>query len=103
MNGPGLLEYNAASHGIWMVAGLAFAVLGVFWLLDLVEVARGWFARRVLRRVAASPEEEAVPPPRMPSLHRDRSPRGGALTRYTSENRAIPIEPVRRPRIGSRS
>ncbi len=102
MNAPGLLEHNPASHGIWIVAAIAFGVIGVAWLLDLVDDARGWFVRRVLRRGAASQEgeAEAVTPPVIRSLHRDRTLRGGALARYTSENRVNPIEPVHPPRIG---
>jgi hypothetical protein len=82
-----------------------FGLLALIWLLDLVEDARQWFVRRVLRRGATSPEEETVPPPLIRSLHRDRRLSGGALVRYTSENRGIPIEPepVRRSRIGSPS
>lgn len=103
MNALGLLEYNPASQGIWIVAAIAFGVVGLAWLLDLVDDARGWFVRRRLRRGAASREEgeeEAVPPPVIRSLHRDRSLRGGPLARYTSENRVNPIEPVHPPRIG---
>lgn len=97
MNALGLLEYNPASHGIWIVAAIAFGVIGLAWLLDLVDDVRGWFVRRVLRRGAASGEEEegeAAPPPVIRSLHRDPQPiRGGTLTRYTTENRVNPIEP----------
>lgn len=103
MNGPGLLEYNAVLHGVWIVAGVTLAVLGLFWLLDLVADARQSIAhRRAERRDAAASEAEAGgEPPMMPALHRDRALEGGPLRRYTSEGRVNRVPPVRAPRIGS--
>lgn len=102
MNAAAMLEHNAG-NGIWILAAVLFGLIAVIWLLDRVEDARQWFVRRVLRRGAASSQEETGTPPLIRSLHRDRRLKGGALARYTSENRAFPIEPepVRRPRIGS--
>lgn len=87
----------------WIVVAMSVGILGLVCLLELGPDARPWLVRRVLRRAAAGtekPEDEEVPPPVIPSLHRDRSLWGGALTRYTSEGRALPVEGVRPPRLG---
>lgn len=96
---------NALYHdpASWFVPAITVGIVLAVCLLEFGEDARRWFVRRVLRRGVASPDEEVeetAAPPVIRSLHRDRSLRGGALARYTSEGRALPTEPVRRPRIG---
>lgn len=44
--GPGLHEFNLASHLVWWIGGLAMAVLGVVALLEVWDWVRGWRSRR---------------------------------------------------------
>lgn len=44
--GPGLHEFNLASHLVWVVGGLAMAVLAVVAFLELLDGLRAWLSRR---------------------------------------------------------
>ena len=44
--GPGLHEFNLASHLVWVVGGIAMAVLAVLVLLELTDGIRAWLSRR---------------------------------------------------------
>lgn len=44
--GPGLHEFNLASHLVWWIGGLAMAVLGVVVLLEAWDWLRAWRSRR---------------------------------------------------------
>jgi hypothetical protein len=50
MPGPGLLEYNLASHLVWVVAGLILILALVIWLwdglTDLLYAVRNWWHGR---------------------------------------------------------
>ena len=44
--GPGLHELNLASHLVWVVGGIAMAVLAVVAILELWDGIRAWLSRR---------------------------------------------------------
>ncbi len=88
-SGPGLLDFNLAAHGVWLVALLALATLALFWAFDFVSDLRR-------RRRDAQPEVggatgDAGSPPEIAALHPLRDAASpGVLGRTWSEGRANP-------------
>ncbi|GMU67645.1 MAG: hypothetical protein AMXMBFR36_39190 [Acidobacteriota bacterium] len=83
----GLLDFNPAAHGVWYVAYLMFALLGVFVLVDLFDRLRD---RLRSRRDGESGE----PPPEAPE-RRLPAASAGVLRRFWSEGRVNRSAPDR--------
>jgi hypothetical protein len=75
----GLLDYNPAAHGVWIVAGALFALLVVFLLIELHDRLRG--------RLRARAERAAGTPLAPRAARRRRATPFGVLRRFWTEGR----------------
>lgn len=83
----GLLDFNPAAHGVWYVAYLMFALLGLFVLVDLFDRLRDRLRSRRDR-------ESGEPPPEAP-VRRFSAASAGVLRRFWSEGRVNRSAPDR--------
>jgi hypothetical protein len=73
---PGLHEFNLASHLVWVVGGLAMAVLAVLALLELGDGIRAWHSRRCSPRQATGDGFRATEKGRLRKEHLRRAEPG---------------------------